>query len=312
MGLSTEHRALSTGLKVHAALSVVAILFSSNYIISKLAMHSFSPMAFAWLRVAGSALILNAITPRQGAKMTRADWREIILLTLLGVVFNQTLFLSGLALTNAHVASILITTIPVFALAAAILTGSEKATVAKIGGIGLAAIGALLIVGGEGIERSPRSAVGALLLIANCLCYAMYLVLSKPAMARLQPRVVVARMFVLGSVLMLPLAAVPLARTQWSDIPARAWIGLTLVIAGPTVLAYLLSGWALAHTDSSLVASYTYVQPVLTSVLAAVFLGEEIRRIAILAAVLIFTGVYLAGRPAPPAAREDVVPGAPD
>lgn len=303
---------MSTSFKVHAALSVVAVLFSSNYIISKLAMGSFPPMAFAWLRVVGSAVILNAMTPRADGVLKRADWREIALLTLLGVVFNQTLFLSGLALTNAHIASILITTIPVFALAAAIVTGRETGTAAKIGGIALAGFGALLIVGGEGIEGSPRSALGAVLLVANCLSYALFLVLSKPAMSRLRPRFLVARMFALGSIFMLPLAAVSLARTPWSAIPMRAWIGLILVIAGPTVIAYLLSGWALAHAESSLVAAYTYVQPVLTSILAAIFLGERIREIAILAAVLIFVGVFLAGRPAPPAARKEVVPGAPD
>ena len=47
--------------------------------------------------------------------------------------------------------------------------------------------------------------------------------------------------------------------------------------------------------DSSLVASYTYLQPVITTVLAAIFLGERIRAVAIVAGVLIFAGVYLAG-----------------
>ena len=91
-----------------------------------------------------------------------------------------------------------------------------------------------------------------------------------------------------------------------------AWLALLAVIAGPTVAAYLLNAWALAHTDSSLVATYTYLQPVLTSILAAVFLGEMIQPAAIIAAAMIFAGVYMAGRPAPPAARPEVVPGSPD
>ena len=43
------------------ALIVVAILFSSNYIISKWAMNAFSPMSFAYLRVVGAAVVLSAI-----------------------------------------------------------------------------------------------------------------------------------------------------------------------------------------------------------------------------------------------------------
>ena len=45
-------------------------------------------------------------------------------------------------------------------------------------------------------------------------------------------------------------------------------------------------------------AAYTYLQPILTVVMAAMFLGEQIRPLAIVAGVLIFTGVWLAGRAA--------------
>jgi drug/metabolite transporter (DMT)-like permease len=47
-------------LRLHAALFTVALLFSANYVISKLGMREFSPLAFAWLRIAGAALILAA------------------------------------------------------------------------------------------------------------------------------------------------------------------------------------------------------------------------------------------------------------
>ena len=40
---------------IHGVLFVVPSLFSLNYIISKVAMRELPPLAFAWLRVAGSA-----------------------------------------------------------------------------------------------------------------------------------------------------------------------------------------------------------------------------------------------------------------
>ena len=118
--------------------------------------------------------------------------------------------------------------------------------------------------------------------------------------------------FAIGAILMLPLSAWSMWKEPWAAIPGRAWLALVIVIAGPTVAAYLLNAWALAHTDSSLVATYTYVQPVLTMILAAIFLGETVHPAAIVAAAMIFAGVYLAGRPAPPAARPEAVPGSPD
>jgi drug/metabolite transporter (DMT)-like permease len=300
-------------LLVHGVMASVSVLFSLNYIISKFGLHSFNPLTFAYLRVLASALILNLILrERNAAPLARGDGWRLAGFSILGVVINQSLFLAGLAFTSAHVAAILITTIPVFALAAAIIVGRERATAAKIGGIALAAAGALVVVGGEGFGGTTKSLIGDLLIVGNSLAYALYLVASKPAMARLSARRVIARMFAVASVVMLPIAAVPMMREQWSAIPPRAWIALALVIAGPTVAAYLMNAWALKHADSSMVAAYTYLQPVFTIFLAAIFLNEQIRSIAIFAAVMIFAGVYISGRPAPVAATTVAVPGNPD
>src|SRR5215208_1989517 len=75
-------------------------------------------------------------------------------------------------------------------------------------------------------------------------------------------------------------------RTSAASISPRAWIILGIVIAGPTVVAYLLQAWALRYADSSLVAAYTYVQPVLASFFGAMFLGEQIRPVVVLAAAM--------------------------
>jgi len=298
---------------VHVGMASVSVLFALNYIFSKFALGAFHPFSFAYLRVLGAAIILNLLLhDRAAPPLTRDDRWRVVLYAFLGVVVNQGMFLLGLSLTSAHVAAILITTVPVFALAAAIGLGRERGTVAKMGGIILAACGALSVVGGERIHGDFKSLIGDSLILVNSLSYAIYLVLSKPMMTRLSPRRVIARMFAAGAVMMLPMSAVPMLRQRWSSVPPRAWIALALVIAGPTVAAYVINAWTLRHADASLVATYTYLQPVITVVLAAVFLGEHIKPVAIFAAVLIFAGVWLAGRPAPPAATEEAVPGSPD
>jgi len=284
-------------LKVHGALFAVAALFSLNYIISKFGMRAFAPLSFAWLRVLGSAALLNvgqALLPVRGGQESLPH-KKVALLALLGVVTNQALFLAGLALSSAHVAAILITTIPVFTLAITIATGRERATPWKIGGILLAAAGALTVVWGEGIEGTYRELLGALMIVGNSLSYSFYLVISKPLMATYSARGVLARMFAIATVLMLPISAWSLAHESWRTIPTGAWLSLLAVIAGPTVAAYLLNLWTLRHADSSLVAAYVYVQPVVTTILAAIFLGERIRSIAIVAGAMICAGVWLSG-----------------
>jgi drug/metabolite transporter (DMT)-like permease len=274
----------------------VATLFSLNYIISKLGMRAFNPVAFAYLRVLGAAIILNALFAREAGPVSRADRRTLVLFGLLAVVLNQTLFLAGLSMTDAHVAAILITTVPVFTLAIAIIAGRERATRLKIGGIVLAGAGALLVVGGEGALGSTRSLIGAALITTQCVAYSLYLVLSKPVMSRMSARLVTSRMFGYAALMMIPIAAIPLARESWSTLPRGAWISLILVILGPTVAAYLINAWTLRYADSSLVAAYVYVQPVLTAILAAVVLGETIKPIAVVAGAMIFGGVAMTSR----------------
>jgi drug/metabolite transporter (DMT)-like permease len=286
-------------LLLHGALFTVNFLFAVNYIVSKLGMKAFDPFTFAYLRVLGAAIVMNAILPRHAyAPLTRADAKRVALYAVLGVVLNQSMFLAGLALTSAHVAAILITAVPVFTLVVAMLLREERVTAMKVAGIALACAGALTVVGREGFGGTTKSLAGDLLIVGNSLAYAFFLVLSKRDMARLSPRRVIARMFAIASVLMLPIAAAPMLRLHWRSLPPAAWWSLAFVIAGPTIAAYVLNAWALAHTDSSLVAAYTYLQPVLTVVLAAMFLGEQIGVAAIAAGVMIAAGVWLASRTA--------------
>lgn len=295
-GLSADSPA-PPRLLVHGAMALVALLFSLNYIISKVALGTFSPLTFAYLRVLGSAIVLNVLwRERDRAPLTAEDSRRLIGFALLGVVINQFLFLSGLALTSAHVAAILITLIPVFALGAAIALGREVGTPFKFAGLALSASGALLVLGGEGIAGAGKSLLGDLLIVGNSLSYALYLVLSKPAMARMSARRVISRMFAVAAVLMLPIAAWSLLHERWQAIPGRSWIALLLVILGPTVAGYVINAWALIHAESSVVATYSYLQPVITVLLAAAFLHERIRPAALVAGVMIVSGVYLTSR----------------
>ena len=77
-------------LRVHLALFTVAVLFSVNYVISKLAMNAFHPLAFAYLRILGSAIVMQFVLPRDRAPMTKADSRALIGFAMLAVVLNQT------------------------------------------------------------------------------------------------------------------------------------------------------------------------------------------------------------------------------
>src|SRR5258708_16007738 len=95
-GLRTQ----DSGLRVHAALATVALLFSLNYVISKLGLHAFSTLTFAYVRVLGSAIILNLLFRNQNLPpLSPNDQCPVFSYSILAVFINHFLFLERLALT---------------------------------------------------------------------------------------------------------------------------------------------------------------------------------------------------------------------
>ena len=133
--------------RVHAALAGAQVGFALFPIFGKLALASIPALPFAAFRVTAAAVLLDAIRRAHGGESVRkADRPRLVLYALLGVSFNQILFISGLALTTAIHTTILITTIPVFTLAAAVLLRKESLTARAAAGILLAGAGVALVL----------------------------------------------------------------------------------------------------------------------------------------------------------------------
>ena len=136
------------------------------------------------------------------------------------------------------------------------------------------------------------------MIATNALSYALYLVLSKPILKKYDSITVMAWVFFFGTIFVAPFGAVALADTStlWA-MPASAWAGLAFIILLPTVGSYVLNAWALKRSAPSVVATYVYLQPLITGALAVLLQGEPIDRRAIPAAAMIFAGVALTMRP---------------
>jgi drug/metabolite transporter (DMT)-like permease len=289
---------LTPSWKVHGALAGAQAGFALFPIFGKLALGSIPPFALAAIRVVSSAVMLEIVRRLSPAeRIAPSDRGRIFLLALAGVSFNQVLFILGLSLTTAINTSILISAIPVFTLAAAVLLGREEASSRAIGGIVLAGAGALFLLNAERFEWSSRYFRGDLLILANGFSYSMYLVLSRPLLARYRPLTFTAAVFRWGAIPIV-LAAIPaLFRFFPSAVSPVAWWSLAAIVIVCTVIPYLLNSWALARTHASRVAAYVFLQPVIAATLAILVLGERPGWRTAVAAALIFGGLAVSLRP---------------
>jgi drug/metabolite transporter (DMT)-like permease len=289
---------MSQRFKPHLALITVQILFGIWPIFGKIVLRSMSSTSLVVLRLAGAA-VLFAILQRRLTPLLRMPVKDIVVLTacsLLGIVGNQFLFVKGLSLTTVINAEILSTTIPVYAIATSILLGYERGSLKTLIGVLFSVAGVVYLVNPFHADLSTHTTTGNVLILVNSFLYALYIVISKNLVGRYGALNVVTWIFLIGSVITVPVGVYSLQRENLAAVGAGTWAAVAFIIVFPTVIAYYLNAWALTRVPPSVVAIYIYLQPLIAFGFAPLLLGESWSWRTIAAAILIFGGVTLVTR----------------
>lgn len=277
----------------HLALIAVQILFGTWPIFGKVVLRSMTTSSLVCCRLTGAALAF-ALLQRKLAplfKMPAKDIGLLVLCSMLGIVGNQFLYVKGLSLTTVINITLLNTTIPVFALFVSILFGYDKWSLRRLTGIALAASGVIYLVNPARADLSAHTTAGNLLIVSNSLLYAIYIVISKTLFERYGALNVITWIFLVGSVVTIPVGIYSLQQENLGAISAGVWLLIFFIILFPTVGAYYLNAWALTKVPPSTVAIYIYLQPLIAFGFAPLLLGEQWNSRTIIAALLIFAGV---------------------
>jgi drug/metabolite transporter (DMT)-like permease len=273
-------------------------MFGSWPIFGKIALRAFSTAALVGFRVAGAAIAFLILQGATGRVMIthKSDYARFALYSLLGVVLNQLLFVKGLEMTTVVNATLLGTTIPIFALIVGVILGLDRLTYTKVLGVVLAAAGVIYLIDPARADFSGSTTIGNLLIIANSICYAAYIAISKDMVKRYGALTVITWMFVFGSVITTPLGFYFVSGPGLEAPTNAVWLAVLYIILIPTVGAYYLNAWALARVEPSTVAVYIYLQPLIAAALAPFILGEQWNSRTWVAMVLIFAGVVVVTR----------------
>ncbi|MGE5413846.1 MAG: DMT family transporter [Syntrophomonadaceae bacterium] len=277
---------------VHLALAGAQVGFALFPILGKLALAGIPPFLFAAFRVTAAALLLEGLRRLGDAEpIRRSDRPRLFLYGLLGVSFNQLLFILGLFYTTAINTTFLTATIPVLTLVAAVALRHERLTARGAAGVVLAGAGALALLGAQRFEWSSASFRGDLLLLGNSTSYSLYLVLSRPVLAHYRVVTFTAAVFRYGAVLIALLAVPSFLGFHAAAVSPLSWGCLAGVVIFCTVVPYLLNSWALARTHASHVAFYVFLQPLVATILAIAILGEALTPKTAAAGLLILAGL---------------------
>ncbi|HKQ61106.1 MAG TPA: DMT family transporter [Candidatus Polarisedimenticolaceae bacterium] len=290
---SARQRALVTG-----ALILVQVFFGLHYLAAKVVLREIPPRAWAVLRVAAAAVLLLALARLLGRRLPSAprDLLRLAVFSVFGVTLNQVLFVEGLARTTPTHSSLINTTIPIGTLICAALLGRERPSWAKAAALAVASGGVWLVIHrGQGPDATGVL-VGDLLTLINALSYSFFLVITKRLLSRVDALGATAVLLAFGAVGIALIGLPALAHTDLRTVSATAWTLGGFIVVFPTAGAYLLQYWALARVESSVVAFFVYLQPLIAAALSFALLHERPAPRVLAGGLLIFGGVYLALR----------------
>ncbi len=255
-----------------------------------------TPLLMTNFRIVGAAVlfwIASLFVPYE--KVPAKDLLKMAGAAMLGILFNQGSYISGVGLTSPGEASIITTTMPLWVMFFAAIILREPITLKKVGGIVLGASGALMLVltSSHTAMKGDNPVAGDLLVLAAQCSYALYLTFYRNFVKRYSVVTLMKWMFTFAAIPLVPLTLDHWMNADWSALtPTQIW-GAAFVVVCATFVAYIFIMIGQKSLRPTLVGMYNYVQPIVASAVG-VWLGlDSFGPLKIVAVVLIFSGVFL-------------------
>lgn len=273
---------------------LVTLLWSFNFITSKVAMRQWNPVLLTGWRTILALLICLPFYWRERPHAWDGPmfWRFVGLGTL-GMAANQLFFAMGVKRTSVAHGALIVGLTPLFIYLLSCATGQELFRPKKLIGMGVALTGIGVL---QSKTSGGSSLMGDALVLLGCLMFTVFTVFSKPLSGKLSPIGTVTLNF-LGAVVFL----LPATITLSLDFPFRtllpvSWLCLLFMAAVPSVFCFLIYYKVLKQMPASELSTFTYLQPVLASTMAIPLLGESMSLNLIGGGLIILLGVFLTER----------------
>lgn len=244
-----------------------------------------SAFAFVFL------LLLNIINGSL-KEMKHYRVRDYLLMAglgFLGLFLYSALYYYGIGVLGSQEACILNYLWPMMIVAFACIILKEKLTARKIIAMLLSFAGiVVLTLGGSGVSTGNRL-FGIAACVTAAVCYGLFSVLNKKHSLNQN----ITMMWIWLTTAVCSLIAGLLFET-WQPVEGLQWAGLLWLGGVVNAVAYLL--WAIAlkgASDSAKIANLAYLVPFLSIILSAAVLHEAITVNAVIALVLIVSGILL-------------------
>ncbi|HWT59571.1 MAG TPA: DMT family transporter [Rhizobium sp.] len=266
---------MSRQVQGYVYLALAMLTVGSTVIASKLIASGLPPFTATALRFALAFPVLLVLMRASGVRLPKLSGHDRLILVVqagAGSVGYTTLLISGLSLTSAADAGVVIGTLPVVSAAISILLLRERPGRGLLIAVALATAGVLSIAVTP--DAAGGSAAGNLLIFGAVVCEGLFILLNKRLNADIPPLAQSTLMAGIGfSVAVIPAVfEAPFA----PDMSTSAVIAVVYYALVPTVGGFLLWYAGAARVSGTEAALFTAVAPVSAVMFAFLILGEPI------------------------------------
>ncbi|WP_370288467.1 DMT family transporter [Nocardioides sp.] len=224
------------------------------------------------VRFAIAAVVLLAVAAARGSLSTlgRRGLAVGLLLGGVGYALQSTFYFSALQHADAAIVALVFYAYPVLVMVVAVALGRESASVRRVGALGLAIAGTVLVLAGA--ATGSMAPLGVLLAAGAAVTYTCYIVVGDAVTRGLAP-VPLSAIVCLGAAISFGLTGGVGGGLDLGFAP-QAWVWLVAIALVSTVGSVLLFFAGLARVGPSTAALLSVLEPVVTVASAAVVLGE--------------------------------------
>ena len=280
------------------ALIIANIIWGGAPPIFKFALQNIPPFTLAFIRFFFAGLIFLPLALKNFQKISLRQWFEVFLVGFFGVFVNITFFFLGLKKTESINVPIIASSGPVFIYFFSILFLKEKPKLKVFLGMLFALVGVFLIILSPILLDGKKIYLGEIegnfFIVLATFGSVFSTIIGKDLLKKVNPYFVTAFSFLLSSILFL--LFVPKELISWSfyKLNLAGWVGIIYGIFFASALAYFLYYYGLSKVNAQEVGIFTYINPIVTVIIAFPLLNELPSIYYIVGSFFVFGGIYLA------------------
>ncbi len=275
------------------ALTTALISGTANFV-NKFAVSSFSnPVLFTTIKNSLVAVFILGIFIAfkrwsEIKSLTAKQWRQLVLVGIIGGALPFALFFTGLAQTSAINGALIHKTLFLFVALLAIPFLKERMTWPQWIGIGIIFAANLFVGGFTGFKFNA----GELMILAATILWAVENIIAKKILTNISSLTVAGARMIFGSVLLIGYIILTNGFGEMAKLSGTKWVWV--ILTASLLVGYVLTWYtALKHAPATYVATLLVPATLVTNVLSALFITHAFSVSDLIMAIFYVGGLTL-------------------